>query len=510
MGSIQSNYYSLFDVTEVSNFELGLHCFRMNDIDNAMIYFERSSDDNRAKWMMNLIRCKSMITSKVIGWDDIPLSEWQYESLVNYCDDLDERHRSTTGLLHYCQRRYPEAIVSWKYDCNDSWANLYLGRMYYYGHGVQSDMEVAIMYFKAAAEQGNCFAEYWLGKLYYRGEGVIQNIDMSYYWYNRAARKGLTCAQYDLGNINFYGEGRIKNYPEATKYYIAAAEQGHILSSQKLVQIFWCVDYGMQNYDMAMKWYRRMADDGDKVTQYNIANIYYTGDLVQSFDPENIYGCKVTRNIDLAIMYFNLSANQGYIEAQIALGRYYHHLKNYVAAQKWWLIAAERGNVEAQYRMGLYCCGGYVTKKDFRQAFYWYSMAAKQGHPKSQYNIALFYQYGTGTRRNCKRAYHYYNMTSNQTENSFKQLWLFQTLKMELENVIKDYCNNHIGKWTYTSFEDLMLYLDNRVNLKSISIYEHDISIFNDDLFREWIIDAIQHNIIVDYNIENWFDTYFS
>ena len=62
-------------------------------------------------------------------------------------------------------------------------------------------------------------------------------------------------------------------------------------------------------------------------------------------------------------------------------------------AAKWCRKAAEQGDVEAQYDLGLYYYSGRGVKEDLVEAVKWYRMAAEQGHAEAQYKIGWCYSH---------------------------------------------------------------------------------------------------------------------
>ncbi len=47
-----------------------------------------------------------------------------------------------------------------------------LGRMYYWGQGVERDYKEAFNWYRKSAEQGNAKAQHMLAEMYYEGQGV--------------------------------------------------------------------------------------------------------------------------------------------------------------------------------------------------------------------------------------------------------------------------------------------------------------------------------------------------
>ncbi|QCE32803.1 sel1 repeat family protein [Acetobacteraceae bacterium] len=67
--------------------------------------------------------------------------------------------------------------------------------------------------------------------------------------------------------------------------------------------------------------------------------------------------------------------------------------KNKKAGMAYWLKAAEAGDAQAQFSLGMvYDYGNHLTARDPKKAFYWYSQSAAQGHFKGGFNLACIEQ----------------------------------------------------------------------------------------------------------------------
>jgi tetratricopeptide (TPR) repeat protein len=68
---------------------------------------------------------------------------------------------------------------------------------------------------------------------------------------------------------------------------------------------------------------------------------------------------------------------------------------DYVRAMAEWASAAERGDPDAEYGLGmLYERGDNQLKQDYKQADRWYEKAAEHGHIGAEYRLALIYAAG--------------------------------------------------------------------------------------------------------------------
>ena len=88
------------------------------------------------------------------------------------------------------------------------------------------------------------------------------------------------------------------------------------------------------------------------------------------------------------------SREGGYANAQAAYKR-----GDYKAAFDSMTEAAEEGNADAQYRLGLMYANGRGVAKDEKTAVLWYAKAAEQGNAPAQYNLGVRYANGQGVAK---------------------------------------------------------------------------------------------------------------
>ena len=80
----------------------------------------------------------------------------------------------------------------------------------------------------------------------------------------------------------------------------------------------------------------------------------------------------------------------------------------------WYTQAAEQGDAEAQFNLGVCYDVGDGVQKDPQKAADWYFKAAEQGHPKAQFNLGVCYEYGEGVRKNSEKAVYCYSKAAEQ------------------------------------------------------------------------------------------------
>ena len=83
-------------------------------------------------------------------------------------------------------------------------------------------------------------------------------------------------------------------------------------------------------------------------------------------------------------------------------------------------LAAERGDAEAQYRLGeMYLNGSRVRQSD-KKAFKWYMRAAEQGHSDAQTSVSFLYDMGWGVGEDPAEAARWSRLSAEQN-NPFGQ-----------------------------------------------------------------------------------------
>lgn len=102
-------------------------------------------------------------------------------------------------------------------------------------------------------------------------------------------------------------------------------------------------------------------------------------------------------------------ANRGEVNAQYHLGLLYHHGKgvsqDYAVATKWYSLAAQAGYPLAQNNMGLFYFNGFGVAKDLHQAAKWFRLAADSGLGIAQFTIAGMYAQAQGVAKDLVEAY---------------------------------------------------------------------------------------------------------
>jgi len=184
----------------------------------------------------------------------------------------------------------------------NSQAQITLGLMYDYGHGVDKDSAESIKWYRMAAEQGVPLVQHDIGVKYFQGQGVEQNYIEAAKWWEMSANAGIADSQFNLGLMYYRGIGIPKNYDKAGKLFDAAAEQGHGNAQYSLAVMYAFGQSKEKNYATALKWFNKSAAQNVAQAQFNLGVFH-----------ENGYG--VSKNLNKARDWYQLAADQGLQEA---------------------------------------------------------------------------------------------------------------------------------------------------------------------------------------------------
>jgi TPR repeat protein len=99
--------------------------------------------------------------------------------------------------------------------------------MYEEGLGVPQDFELAVKWYKLAAQAGDAHAQYNLGAMYDDGRAIREDDKQALKWYRRAAEQGLAPAQHNLGSLYEQGHLVPQDNVRALMWYTLAASPSH-------------------------------------------------------------------------------------------------------------------------------------------------------------------------------------------------------------------------------------------------------------------------------------------
>ncbi|XP_023237646.1 protein sel-1 homolog 1-like [Centruroides sculpturatus] len=250
---------------------------------------------------------------------------------VRLLDEL-ENPGSTSGVLDDDLIQYYQFLA----DKGDVQAQVGLGQLHYQGgRGVEQDHARALNYFVQAADAGNANAMAFLGK------GPASSVKLQ------------KVRDSKLESLTFFEEELSSNSGTAIQRVRLLDELENPGSTSGVLD------------DDLIQYYQFLADKGDVQAQGNPVGQSGLGLMY-------LYGKGVQKDYSKAYKYFNLAANQGWVDGQLQLGNMHY--------------------------------SGLGTQRDYKMAIKYYTMASQSGHVLAFYNLAQMHATGTGTVRSCQTA----------------------------------------------------------------------------------------------------------
>lgn len=241
------------------------------------------------------------------------------------------------------------------------------------------------------------------------------------------AEQGNAAAQFNLGSLYYQGRGVPQDYSEALKWTRKAAEQGHVFAQVTMGSIYAEGVPGViqKDYPQALMWFVFAAAQGDieamelrdtmasRMTPTQIAEAQR---LAREFKPQDVYTKTFQANKALA--------EKGDADAQFKVGLMYYLgqgvLRDYLEALGWFKKAARQNNPYAQYNAGYMYEKGEGTPQDHGEAAKYYRQAAERGNQLAQYTLGYLYEKGRGVPQDEVQALMWYNLAAIQGETKAK------------------------------------------------------------------------------------------
>lgn len=170
------------------------------------------------------------------------------------------------------------------------------------------------------AHYGHPKAQYDLASHHFIGLGVKKDINQAIRWYCAAAEQGHMEAQYNLASLYYCGGGIKKDMNQAIKWFSAAASMGHLKAQHILGVLYYFGEEIDHNIEKSIELFSNAADQGHCEAQYNLGKIFEDGWIQKD-------GATISPNLDKAIYWYTKAVNQDYADAQLNLGKLYYHGK---------------------------------------------------------------------------------------------------------------------------------------------------------------------------------------
>ncbi|HVV68329.1 MAG TPA: tetratricopeptide repeat protein [Gammaproteobacteria bacterium] len=319
---------------------------------------------------------------------------------------------------------------------NDSVAEFNIGACYFYGEGVNRNLEIAITHFQKSIEHGNlaaylalgicylgkkdykaafdCFtrsaaqndavAQWFLARCFQNGEGTDKDINAAFYWNNRAASQGVAPAQYNVGMAYLHGNGIKQDKKTGFNFLKLAADQ-HWAEAEH--QIAFCYRDGngtKRDESLMLEYFKRAAEQNLPQAQANLGNCYIMGkgtpqDAKAAFTnyEKAAIGELPEAQVNLALCYYNgdgvernLLLAAKWLSKATSLPKNFEQTKQTVIAQiLTGLETKAKSNSIAQYELGMLYERGWLVEKDISKAISWYQKAEKQNHTEAKQRASV-------------------------------------------------------------------------------------------------------------------------
>lgn len=241
-----------------------------------------------------------------------------------------------------------------------------LGYIYLTGEGVDTDVSKAQAYLVRASEAGDPVAMCNLGVLLSSSDP-----EGSMGWFKRAAEAGNVRAMKNVAAAYSMGQGVGIDKTVSAEWYSRAADQGDVDSMCVLASMHRNGDGVPMDKVAASELYRRAADLGDPDAQYDLAFMLDSGEGIEQDREE-------------AERYFRMSAEAGDTDACLCMGGILFERGEFHEAEGFFLSAAMKGDVKAEYNLGLLYMGDYLGEPDPEKAREWFEYAAEEGFAFAQ------------------------------------------------------------------------------------------------------------------------------
>lgn len=232
-------------------------------------------------------------------------------------------------------------IIITKAEHGDAAKQYLMGIIYENGLCVKRDSTKAFQYFSMSDLNGYPLAKFDLAEMYYYGEGTKINYKKSYELYNNILidKHRDATIKAKLGYMYLKGEGVDKNLSMAKKLYEESAEWGQLDASFNLGLMYMSGLGTDKNISKAIEYLNIPATSNDPFYHDQPKAKYY---LARALYEQNNKKYK-----DMILELITMSAIEGFVDAQVALGKNYINGKDLnrdMEKAKYWIQKAKEQN----------------------------------------------------------------------------------------------------------------------------------------------------------------------
>lgn len=280
------------------------------------------------------------------------------------------------------------------------------------------DIKNGYMYLKKAADAGHIKAKEEIAFAYLFGTYFNRNVTHARVIFEELAVHGSSRSQFGLGFLYSSGLSVRSNQAKALVYFTFAALGGDPNAQMVLGYRYWSGISVESSCELALNYYRRVATHvANQINHNSVGTVVHR---IRLYDEEENL---LTQNQALLdedlVQYYQLLADRGDIQAQYGLGLlHYQGARGEIQFDRafhYFSRAADAGNYNAMAYLGkLYFEGGAYVKQDNQTALKYFKQAADKGNPIGQAGLGMMYFYGSGVERDYLKALKYFQLSADQ------------------------------------------------------------------------------------------------
>ncbi len=148
-----------------------------------------------------------------------------------------------------------------------------IGDTFRTGDGPLQDYNLALHWYRLAAERGHLGGQYNLARMYDHGLGVHRDDVEAARWYHRAAEQGEVHSQHHLAEMYRDGRGVPRDLGRSREWFEAAARQGHVEVFPELAMAYQQGEGMAMDMRRAYLWWWLAAEGGDPEAIKQVAGL---------------------------------------------------------------------------------------------------------------------------------------------------------------------------------------------------------------------------------------------
>ena len=269
------------------------------------------------------------------------------------------------------------SLAVWMSNKKEGWAAYNLGRAYHAGsHGIKKNAAKAFEHYQIGAEANYAKAQANLGYCYDTGFGTERNLNDAINWYRASAEQGNRFGQLNYASKLLEEALRLNNEKkllEARDWYLKVHYQDETLIEAAYgigVTYTQLPTKTREDTRLAKRWFALAAAGNHTDAQFALG-----------------YLDEVAGDNKSAFNWYKISKEGGSVPAIFNLGRCYEYgmgvAQSSELARKHYRLAAMSGHRESQYSLGLLIYNAANSEFDLGEACMWWSLARKNGVPEA-------------------------------------------------------------------------------------------------------------------------------